>query len=99
LWFWNTELGWASVHPVLTAHGWDYVQLMFWNKGRGHVAGNVNGQTIRRFPVVTEVCAFYLPAGLYPHRAGRADAAQAVDPARMDPRGACRCPRRMRRAV
>jgi hypothetical protein len=59
LWLWNTEIGWASVHPVLAAHGWDYVQLVIWDKGPGHIAGNVNGQTIRRFPVVTEVCAFY----------------------------------------
>jgi hypothetical protein len=28
LWFWNTEVGWASVHPLLTGHGWDYVQLI-----------------------------------------------------------------------
>jgi hypothetical protein len=59
LWFWNTEIGWASVHPVLAEHGWDYVQLVVWDKGLGHIAGNVNGRTIRQFPVVTEVCAFY----------------------------------------
>jgi len=59
LWFWNTEIGWASVHPVLAEHGWDYVQLIVWDKGVGHIAGNVNGRTIRQFPVVTEVCAFY----------------------------------------
>src|SRR5260370_4701008 len=59
LWFWNTEIGWASVHPVLAAHGWDYVQLVVWDKGLAHIAGNVNGRTIRQFPVVTEVCAFY----------------------------------------
>ena len=59
LWFWNTEIGWASVHPVLAEHGWDYVQLIVWDKGLGHIAGNVNGRTIRQFPVVTEVCAFY----------------------------------------
>ena len=23
LWFWNTEIGWASVHPVLAGYGWD----------------------------------------------------------------------------
>ena len=22
LWFWNTELGWATVHPLLAANGW-----------------------------------------------------------------------------
>jgi site-specific DNA-methyltransferase (adenine-specific) len=59
LWFWNTEIGWASVHPVLAANGWDYVQLIVWDKGPAHIAGNVNGRTIRQFPVVTEVCAFY----------------------------------------
>ena len=59
LWFWNTELGWATVHPVLARHGWEYVQSIVWDKGIAHIAGNVNGSTIRRFPVVTEVCAFY----------------------------------------
>jgi hypothetical protein len=59
LWFWNTEIGWASVHPLMQANGWDYIQTITWDKGIGHIAGNVNGKTIRRFPVVTEVCVFY----------------------------------------
>ena len=59
LWFWNTELGWATVHPLLVEQGWDYVQAVVWDKGVGHIAGNVNSETIRRFPVVTEVCVFY----------------------------------------
>lgn len=59
LWFWNTEVGWATVHPLLVEHGWDYVQSITWDKGIAHVAGNVNGRTIRRFPVVTEVCVLY----------------------------------------
>lgn len=59
LWFWNTEVGWASVHPLLTQLGWEYVQTIIWDKGLAHIAGNVNGQTIRRFPVVTEVCVLY----------------------------------------
>jgi site-specific DNA-methyltransferase (adenine-specific) len=59
LWFWNTELGWATVHPYLQKHGWKYVQLAIWDKGIGHIAGNVNSKTIRRFPVVTEVVALY----------------------------------------
>lgn len=59
LWFWNTEVGWATIHPLLVEHGWEYVQTMIWDKGVAHVAGNVNGDTIRQFPVVTEVCAFY----------------------------------------
>jgi len=59
LWFWNTELGWATVHPLLADSGWDYVQTVVWDKGTAHIAGNVNGATIRRFPVVTEVCVLY----------------------------------------
>jgi DNA methylase len=59
LWFWNTEIGWATVHPLLVQHGWEYVQAITWDKGIGHIAGNVNGKTIRRFPVVSEVCVFY----------------------------------------
>ena len=59
LWFWNTEIGWATVRPLLTEHGWEHVETIVWDKGIGHIAGNVNGDTIRRFPVVSEICAFY----------------------------------------
>lgn len=60
LWFWNTEVGWATVHPVLIAHGWEYVACHVWNKGLGHVAGNANTKTLRQFPIVTEVCVQYV---------------------------------------
>ena len=60
LWFWCTEIGWATVHPVLERHGWRYINCHVWNKGIGHVAGNVNTRTIRKFPVVTEVCVQYV---------------------------------------
>lgn len=59
LWFWNTEIGWATIHPLLAEHGWEYVQTITWDKGIAHVAGNVNGKTIRHFPVVSEVCVLY----------------------------------------
>lgn len=59
LWFWGTELSWATVHPALDAAGWDYVQTITWDKGVGHAAGKVNSRTIRSFPVVTEVCSLY----------------------------------------
>lgn len=59
LWLWNTEVGWATVHPLLEEQGWDYVQTITWDKGIAHVAGNVNGKTIRHFPVVSEVCVLY----------------------------------------
>lgn len=60
LWFWNSEIGWAAAHPVLERHGWRYVNCNIWNKGVGHIAGNINTQKIRRFPVVTEVCVQYV---------------------------------------
>lgn len=60
LWFWNTEIGWASVHPVLERFGWKYINANVWNKGKGHIAGNVNTQKIRRFPVVSEMCVQYV---------------------------------------
>lgn len=59
LWFWGTELGWATMHPYLDKAGWDYQELNVWNKGLSHIAGNVNSKTIRGVPVVTEVCARY----------------------------------------
>ncbi|MDZ8185271.1 MAG: site-specific DNA-methyltransferase [Nostoc sp. ChiSLP02] len=60
LWFWNSEIGWAVVHPVLEKYGWRYVNCNIWNKGKGHIAGNINTKKIRRFPVVTEVCVQYV---------------------------------------
>lgn len=59
LWFWNSEIGWAAAHPVLEKYGWRYQNCNIWNKGMAHVAGNVNSKTIRRFPVVSEVCVQY----------------------------------------
>jgi site-specific DNA-methyltransferase (adenine-specific) len=60
LWFWNSEIGWAAAHPILEKHGWRYVNCNTWNKGKGHIAGNVNTSKIRRFPVVSEVCVQYV---------------------------------------
>lgn len=60
LWFWNSEIGWAAVHPVLERAGWRYVNANIWDKGLAHIAGNVNTTRIRRFPVVSEVCVQYV---------------------------------------
>jgi DNA methylase len=65
LWFWNTEVGWATVHPILAANGWEYRCCNVWDKGLGHVAGNANTQTLRKFPVVTEVCVQYVKAAKF----------------------------------
>src|SRR5207302_5219568 len=66
LWFWNTEVGWANVHPVLAKHGWVYRGASVWDKGVAHIAGNVNTGAIRRVPVVTEVCVHYLREASFP---------------------------------
>ena len=60
LWFWNTELGWAKVHPILEQYGWQYRSCHIWDKGISHVAGNANSTTLRKLPVVTEVCVQYV---------------------------------------
>lgn len=65
LWFWNTEVGWATVHPLLVSNGWEYRCCNIWDKGMSHIAGNANTQTLRKFPVVTEVCAHYVKAARF----------------------------------
>ena len=53
LWFWNTEIGWANIHPILERNGWIYKSCNIWDKGIKHISGNCNGNTMRKFPVVT----------------------------------------------
>ena len=62
LWIWNSEIGWATIHPLLADHGWEYRCCHVWDKGLGHIAGNANTQTLRKFPVTTEVCVHYVKA-------------------------------------
>jgi DNA methylase len=65
LWFWGTEVGWAHVHGELAGQGWEYRSCHVWNKGLGHIAGNANSQTLRKFPVVTEICVQYVKAARF----------------------------------
>lgn len=88
LWFWNSEIGWAAAHPVLEKYGFRYVNCNIWNKGVGHIAGNVNTQKIRRFPVVTEVCVQYV----FEARVG-GDVAQAMAPCGVETLGSDLAPR------
>ena len=60
LWFWNTEIGWAKVHPILERYGWTYKNCNIWNKGIAHIAGNTNSKSLSRLPVVTEICVQYV---------------------------------------
>lgn len=70
LWFWNTEIGWAVVHPLLARAGWEYRNCHIWNKGIAHIAGNSNSRTLRKFPVVTEVCVQYVKEAKFPTSRG-----------------------------
>ncbi len=67
LWFWNSELGWATVHPLLIAAGWEFRNCHVWDKGIAHIAGNANTKTLRKFPVVTEVCVQYVKRTSFEH--------------------------------
>jgi site-specific DNA-methyltransferase (adenine-specific) len=67
LWFWNSELGWATVHPLLIAAGWEFRNCNIWDKGIAHIAGNANTKTLRKFPVVTEVCVQYVKRTYFEH--------------------------------
>ncbi len=60
LWFFNTEIGWANVHPVLKRHGWKYVRCCVWDKGISHVAGRTNTKTLNQFPCCSEVAVQYV---------------------------------------
>ncbi len=64
LWFWNSEQGWANCHRAIEESGWEFRNCHIWNKGMFHVAGNCNTRTIRKYPVVTEVCAQYVRKNL-----------------------------------
>jgi site-specific DNA-methyltransferase (adenine-specific) len=67
LWFWNSELGWATVHSLLAQQGWQFVNCHVWDKGLAHIAGNSNTKTLRKFPVVSEVCVQYVKAARIDH--------------------------------
>jgi hypothetical protein len=65
LWFWNSELGWAKVHHLFEEFGWEYRNCHIWDKGIGHIAGNSNSKTLRKFPVVSEVCVQYTKTAFF----------------------------------
>ena len=70
LWFWNTEVGWANVHPVLERAGWDYRCAYVWDKGIAHIAGNANTKSLRKLPVVSELCVQYVRRAEFPGPGG-----------------------------
>jgi hypothetical protein len=63
LWFWNTEIGWACVHPVLAAAGWAYQGAQVWDKGPERLA-LLNRLPAGRFPPISELVVQYTRAGV-----------------------------------
>jgi site-specific DNA-methyltransferase (adenine-specific) len=51
---------------VFSENGWEFRNCHIWNKGKSHVAGNANTKTLRKFPVITEVCVQYVRKVLLP---------------------------------
>jgi len=60
LWFWGSELSWAETYSTLKKYDWIYRSSNIWDKGIAHAAGNTNTQTLRKFPIVTELCVHYV---------------------------------------
>jgi site-specific DNA-methyltransferase (adenine-specific) len=50
---------------LLLQYGWEHRCCHVWDKGIGHVAGNSNTETLRKLPVVTEVCVQYVKAARF----------------------------------
>jgi site-specific DNA-methyltransferase (adenine-specific) len=69
LWFWSTEIGWATMHPHITAHGWVISGVHTWDKGLAYVAGR-NTRRLRGLPIVTETCARYTRPPAHRHQVG-----------------------------
>lgn len=69
LWFWGTEVSWATMHPHLVDHGWVISGVHIWDKGMSHVAGR-NTRHLRGLPIVTETCARYTRPPQCPHQVG-----------------------------
>jgi len=78
LWFWNTEIGCATVHPVLVKHGWEYVETVIWDKGIAHIAGNVNGETIN--PPLAAALGPYPPPKSKVNDEAKSDSGPALPP-------------------
>lgn len=58
LYLWNTEEGWATLHPLLLELGWRFRSLIVWDKTVQYLAGK-GVEALRSWPPVTEVCGFY----------------------------------------
>ena len=51
--------------------GWEYRAAHVWDKGIAHIAGNANTKSLRKLPVVTELCVQYVRKAEFPGPSGK----------------------------
>lgn len=60
LYLWNTEVGWAELHPAILAAGWTFVSLIVWVKADSPRIGDMFGYDhLRGWVSTVEYCGFY----------------------------------------
>lgn len=60
LYLWNTEQGWAQLHPAVLAAGWTFVSLIVWVKADSPRIGDMFGYDhLRGWVSTVEYCGFY----------------------------------------
>jgi len=60
LYFWNTPEGCARMLPEVEAHGWRLYSIVRWHKGMAALAGRLDSEAIRGWPVSSEDCYFFV---------------------------------------
>jgi DNA modification methylase len=58
LYLWNTSAGWAELHPLVLARGWEFAGLIVWYKLGAHPA-RLGAASSSKWPDVIEVAAHY----------------------------------------
>jgi len=59
LYFWCTPEGCARMLPEVEAHGWRLYSIVRWHKGMAALAGRLDSEAIRGWPVSSEDCYFF----------------------------------------
>ena len=60
LYFYGTPEGCARMLPAVEAAGWRLYSRIVWNKGMAALAGRLDTEAIRGWPVASEDCYFYV---------------------------------------
>ena len=60
LYFWCTPEGCARMLPVVEEYGWRFYSSVRWHKGMAALAGRLDSEAIRGWPVSSEDCYFFV---------------------------------------